>query len=186
MLLPGPLHLVVALPGLSLSTREVYGWRDEDVQLTLPELAPRARMLSSRVAAAAAVHDVAQFVHNDLEASVVARRPQVGSLREAMAGSGALAASMTGSGSAVFGLFADEDVAGRARVRLLDEGHAVQAFVVSDLQPEPQGRRRAKPGGPPGGSGLSGGPTGRRPAGRRRGGPPPRRGGPPRRRPRQA
>ncbi len=193
VILPGPLYLVVALPDLGLSTREVYGWRDEDVQPTLAEFAPRARMLSSRIATAAAVRDVADLVANDLEASVVARRPQVGALTDEMTAAGAMIAAMTGSGSAVFGIFADEDRAGRARTRLLDGDHAVQAFVVSDLQPAAHGKLRpgaAAPHGPAGsqgpavpGPGHGAGRAGR-PGGHRRSGPAARRGSPPRRRPR--
>jgi 4-diphosphocytidyl-2-C-methyl-D-erythritol kinase len=185
VLLPGPLHLVVAVPGLSLPTREVYGWRDEDAQVTLPEFAPRARMLSSRLVTARSVHDIVDLVQNDLEASVVARRPQVGALKDAMTTAGALAAAMTGSGSAVFGLFADEDVAGRARARLLADEAAAQAFVVSDLQPEPAGKRPPGSGASPGAQrgGTTGG-RGPRPGARRPGSQPKRRGVPPRRRPR--
>ena len=130
--------------------------------------------------------------HNDLEASVVARRPQVGALRDGMAGGGRHGGPMTGSGSAVFGLFADEDVAGRARARLLDGGHAAQAFVVSDLQPAAHGKLRPGAAAPHGAAGRWAGRAGRgtrRGARRaaqagRRGGPAARRGGPPRRRPR--
>jgi len=137
VLLPSPLHLVVALPDLSLSTREVYRWRDEDVQPSLAEFAPRARMLSRRLVTATAARDIAGLVHNDLEHSVVARRPQVGVLRDAVVSAGAMCAAMTGSGSAVFGLFGDEDTAVRARMRLLADGPAVQAFVARDrLDPE--------------------------------------------------
>ena len=50
--LPGPLHFVVVVPDLDLSTADVYRWRDEDVTMGLHEFAPRARLLSAGVAAA--------------------------------------------------------------------------------------------------------------------------------------
>ncbi len=52
-------------------------------------------------------------------------------LRDRLSGEGALAAAMTGSGAAVFGLFADEEAASRARAALAPS----RAWCVSDLQP---------------------------------------------------
>jgi len=132
------LHLVIAVPDLGLSTATVYRWRDEDAQTTLKEFAPRARALSARVQAAHTVEDVAALVHNDLEASVTARRPAVAALRDRLFAEGALAAAMTGSGAAVFGLFATEKAASRARAALAPS----RAWCVSDLQPAaPRGPR---------------------------------------------
>ena len=125
------LHLVIAVPDLGLSTAAVYSWRDEDAETTLKEFAPRARALSARVQAAQTVEDVAALVHNDLEASVTARQPAVAQLRDRLSAEGALAAAMTGSGAAVFGLFADEEAASRARAALAPS----RAWCVSDLQP---------------------------------------------------
>ena len=42
---------------------------------------------------------------NDLEPPVVRRHPEIGTLRTALREAGAIAAAMSGSGSAVFGLF---------------------------------------------------------------------------------
>ena len=125
------LHVVIAVPDLALSTAAVYRWRDEDAQTTLKEFAPQARAFSARVQAARTVQDIAALVHNDLEASVSARRPAVAELRDRLSAEGALAAAMTGSGAAVFGLFADEEAASRARAALAPS----RAWCVSDLQP---------------------------------------------------
>ena len=125
------LHLVIAVPDLALSTAAVYRWRDEDARTTLKEFAPQARAFSARVQAARTVQDIAALVHNDLEASVSARRPAVAELRDRLSAAGALAAAMTGSGAAVFGLFADEEAASRARAALAP----FRAWCVSDLQP---------------------------------------------------
>jgi 4-diphosphocytidyl-2-C-methyl-D-erythritol kinase len=201
VVLPAPLHLVIAVPEPALSTSAVYGWRDEDVQVTLADFAPRARMLSSRIAAAHTLHDVAALVENDLEASVLARRPEVGALRDRVRAEGAVAAAMTGSGAAVFGLFADDEAASRARARLLAADAAAseddapdaagrvspaRVFCVTDLQAAPEGAGRGAPGAAgPRPAGSSGGPRAPAGSGPRRGrsGPPARRGGPARRRP---
>ncbi len=127
------LHLVVAVPaGVRLSTPLVYGWRDEDTEVTLREWGPAVRGLSGRVAAARTVRDVAALVCNDLEESVIARRPEVGELRDRLLAAGALAAAMTGSGAAVFGLFPGEAAAVKARAALAP----TRAWYVTDLQPE--------------------------------------------------
>jgi 4-diphosphocytidyl-2-C-methyl-D-erythritol kinase len=124
------LHLVIATPDLSLSTATVYRWRDEDVTATREEFVPRALALSAAAQSADTPADVAALVANDLEGSVVARRPQVGELIECLRGCGALAAAMTGSGAAVFGLFAGETEALAARAALPPS----RAWYVTDLQ----------------------------------------------------
>jgi len=133
------LHFVIAIPDLGLSTAAVYRWRDEDAETTLKEFAPRARALSARVQAAQTVEDIAALVHNDLEASVTARRPAVAELRDRLSAEGALAAAMTGSGAAVFGLFANEEAASRARAALAPS----RAWCASDLQPAAPRRPRS-------------------------------------------
>ena len=122
------LDLVVAVPGIGLSTAVVYGWRDEDAETTLKQFAPRAGELASAAQSATTAADVAALVRNDLEAGVVARRPEVGALRERLLAAGALTAAMTGSGAAVFGLFA---TAAAARAALAP----TRAWHVTDLQP---------------------------------------------------
>lgn len=125
------LHLVVAVPDVSLSTAAVYRWRDEDAEVTLKEFAPRARSLSSRAQSAGSVKDVAALVANDLEPSVLAREPRVGELIECLRSAGALAAAMTGSGAAVFGVFGSRAKAQRAREAVAP----ARAWYVTDLQP---------------------------------------------------
>jgi 4-diphosphocytidyl-2-C-methyl-D-erythritol kinase len=125
------LHLVIAMPGLGLSTAAVYRWRDEDAEVTLKDFAPRARLLAGAAQRAAEVADVAALVANDLEASVVARKAKVGDLLEKLRGAGALAAAMTGSGAAVFGVFAGEAAALAAREAVAP----ARAWYVTDLQP---------------------------------------------------
>ena len=76
-------------------------------------------------------------MHNDLEAHVAARHPRVGALKQALLDAGARAASMSGSGAAVFGLFEGAEAAEKARARLA----SARAFCVSDLQPRAPGSR---------------------------------------------
>ena len=125
------LHLVIAVPDVSLSTAAVYAWRDEDAEVSLREFAPRARMLSSRAQSARTVKDVAALVANDLEPSVVEREARVGDLIARLRDAGALAAAMTGSGAAVFGVFASAVRARKAREAVAP----ARAWYVTDLQP---------------------------------------------------
>ena len=125
------LHLVIAMPDLGLSTAAVYRWRDEDDEVTLKDFAPRARLLAAGAQKAATAADVAALVANDLEASVVARRAKVGELIERFREAGALAAAMTGSGAAVFGVFTGEAEALAARQAVAP----ARAWYVTDLQP---------------------------------------------------
>ncbi len=52
---------------------------------------------------------------NDFEESVFALYPEIGEVKRALLDAGAVYASMSGSGSAVFGLFDDENAAERLR-----------------------------------------------------------------------
>ena len=125
------LHLVIAIPDLGLSTAAVYRWRDEDAEVAVGDFVPRVRALSRAVQSAESLTDLTALVANDLEPSVVARRPRVGELIDRLRGAGALAAAMTGSGAAVFGVFAGEAAALAARRALAP----ARAWYVTDLQP---------------------------------------------------
>ena len=115
----------------------VYGWRDADVTVTLPEFAARTARLVNAVEAAAVPADVAALVDNDLEVHVTARRPEVAAVKAALLQAGALAAAMSGSGSAVFGLFAAQEGAEEARAALIARAGLPPArvFTATDLQP---------------------------------------------------
>lgn len=136
------LHLVIAIPDLGLSTAAVYRWRDEDAEESVKHFVPRVRELSRAVRSAATLADVTALVANDLEPSVVMRKPEVGELIDRLRGAGALAAAMTGSGAAVFGVFAGEAAALAARRALAP----ARAWYVTDLQPAAP-RRSSAAGG---------------------------------------
>ena len=94
-----PSHAVVIVrPPFGVSTAEAYAWYDEDRASGLRE--PRElQMLPVPWPTRAA-----QMI-NDLEPPVVRRHPEIGALRAQLRETGAVAAAMSGSGSAVFGLF---------------------------------------------------------------------------------
>ena len=98
---------VLALPAFGVATADAYRWFDED---RLTPAGPRRRSAG----VISAWHGLPLALVNDLESPVARRHPEIGAARRALEAAGAQAASMTGSGSAVFGLFANEADARRA------------------------------------------------------------------------
>jgi 4-diphosphocytidyl-2-C-methyl-D-erythritol kinase len=124
----GPvLHLVLAFPAVSLSTPEVYeAW---DRLLTSPGNTCR-------------VNDFAPWclvrgkespsVANDLEEAAIRLQPPLKELRSTLETSGARAVAMTGSGSAFYGIYRDEDAAALGAQQVRDGGYdAVTARTLS-------------------------------------------------------
>ena len=62
--------------------------------------------------------EIFHLMHNDLELCALSERPAIGELKNDLLSLGADAAMMTGSGSAVFGLFLSEDKARKAAAEL--------------------------------------------------------------------
>ncbi|MEO8522298.1 MAG: 4-(cytidine 5'-diphospho)-2-C-methyl-D-erythritol kinase [Acidobacteriota bacterium] len=130
-----PHWVVIVRPAFGVSTAEAYGWYDEDRTAGLKE--PRELQIlpvpwPSRAA---------QMV-NDLEPPVVRRHPEITSLKASLREAGALAAAMSGSGSAVFGLFRSRAAAARC-LRPLAKGGA-RAFLSRTLT-RAEYERRARP-----------------------------------------
>lgn len=94
------LWLVVAKPSEGVSTAEAYA----GITPAVPAV-PLAKRLALPVA------QWQGTVKNDFERSVFASHPAVRTVRDSLLAQGALYASMSGSGSACFGLFADESAA---------------------------------------------------------------------------
>jgi 4-diphosphocytidyl-2-C-methyl-D-erythritol kinase len=92
--------VVLSRPGFGVSTADAYRWWDQAHVKTAAAL-PVARGRAP------------EYV-NDLEGPVVARHPAVGKIVRTLRRFGARYAAMSGSGSAVFGLFDDREVAAAA------------------------------------------------------------------------
>jgi 4-diphosphocytidyl-2-C-methyl-D-erythritol kinase len=124
--LPERLWLVMVHPGVFLSTGEVFAqWRRG---LTKTPAVPTISQLGFR--------EIAAGLRNDLETAARALEPSIGAALDALRAAGCEAASMTGSGSAVFGLFPDEDHARRAAQSLLGvvpDGWRVEALHTADI-----------------------------------------------------
>ncbi len=101
-LIDGPAAWVVlVLSDFGVSTKDAFGWFDSSPEQAAPlrddrGIAPRGELV------------------NDLEAPVVKQHPAVGRIISALRRHGASQAAMSGSGSAVFGLFSQRSAATRA------------------------------------------------------------------------
>lgn len=112
-----PRHWIVLVrPPFGVSTAEAYAWYDEDRTTGVRE--PRSELQTLPVPWPSRA---AQMI-NDLEAPVVRRHPEITAIKAALREQGAIAAAMSGSGSAVFGLFRTRPAAARARRPLAKMG----------------------------------------------------------------
>lgn len=105
---PPSRELLIVHPGEALSTRLVYAQIEEPLTLaSKPASIPGFERIPV---------DIASWVRsgNDLEPHAVRLCPAIGAIRSWLEHAGAEVAAMTGSGSAVFGVFSDAVVCDRA------------------------------------------------------------------------
>ena len=116
--------LLVVVPGISCSTAVIYREYSDRNLLT-----PDAKSIKIRgVQRPESQRDYVSLVENDLERVVFELNPELDSIKKRLIDLGAIAAALTGSGSALFGLFSntvDRDNAakefpGSVRTRFLD------------------------------------------------------------------
>jgi 4-diphosphocytidyl-2-C-methyl-D-erythritol kinase len=132
-----PRHwIVVVLPPFGVSTAEAYAWYDEDRAAGVRE--PRGEL---QILPVPWPTRAAQMI-NDLEPPVLRRHPEIGAIKTALKEAGAVAAAMSGSGSAVFGLFRTRPAAARA-IRPLSRAGA--AALLSRTLARAEHEQRARP-----------------------------------------
>lgn len=122
--LGAPLHLVLAKPAAGVSTRALFE------RINLPQPLPD----TARAMAALSGGDVRALgllLCNALQAEAEALVPEIGTLRQRLLALGALGASMTGSGSAVFGLFETPEAAAAACAAIAEEPACAFARVAT-------------------------------------------------------
>jgi 4-diphosphocytidyl-2-C-methyl-D-erythritol kinase len=107
--LRAPVWVVLAWPGVALATAEVY--RRYRPSASAGE---RVAALAAEPFATAEPCELAALVENDLAQAAEQLCPPSAALRAALLANGAAAAAVSGSGSAVFGLFASEAAAASA------------------------------------------------------------------------
>ena len=109
--LPESLHLLLVKPDEGVSTREAY-----------QGIKPKKPQYDLRWALQQPIGEWQNIIANDFEQSVFPLHPVIRDIKEMLLAEGAVYAAMSGSGSAVFGLFQDQP-----RAETLDrfEGHFV-------------------------------------------------------------
>lgn len=136
---PPAAHAVLAIPRDRVSTAGAY--RDASAELTLPALSKLLEGFDSSDWRRIAAHQ-----SNDFEGAVFSRHPPLRKVRDALAGRGALVARLTGSGSAVFGVFARQHDAYSAARRIKADDPVAAALVVPTLTAMPEPRLTADAG----------------------------------------
>lgn len=120
-------YVVVAKPGISVSTKFVYENLHLDEHTVHPDIdgltkAIRAQNLKQMV----------PYMGNLLETVTIPAYPVIGEIKRRMLESGAMVSLMSGSGPTVFGLFDSYEMAQRAKQSLQDWGQ-VPLVYVTDL-----------------------------------------------------
>ncbi|WP_424961857.1 4-(cytidine 5'-diphospho)-2-C-methyl-D-erythritol kinase [Ekhidna sp.] len=90
-------YLAIHNPGIHVSTKEAYsGVKPKESEISVSEIVQRP------------IEQWKELLRNDFEASIFPNHPEIEQLKKEMYEAGAIYASMTGSGSTVFGVFEDE------------------------------------------------------------------------------
>jgi 4-diphosphocytidyl-2-C-methyl-D-erythritol kinase len=119
------LDLVIAIPPVEVSTAAVFRALEPENWSGPIDSGALDRMTGGRVAGADLI--------NDLEAAAIALFPVIGELKLKLQVLGAVAAAMTGSGGAVFGVFDNPADAAMAADQLRSEAPEVAVAVVHSI-----------------------------------------------------
>lgn len=96
--------LTVVKPEVSIPTREAFAG-----------IRPHAADFDLRTLPGLPIEQWRDRVHNDFEDSIFPAHPEFAEIKQRLYDSGALYASLTGSGSCLYGIYADESLAEQAR-----------------------------------------------------------------------
>jgi 4-diphosphocytidyl-2-C-methyl-D-erythritol kinase len=100
--------LLLVHPGISISTPEAYSW------LTVSDKPSSIRGFCAQSVSDSGEHEP----RNDFESVVFARHPLLSEIKSELLKAGAVRAALSGSGSAIFGIFGSEEQAVKALPRL--------------------------------------------------------------------
>ena len=121
-------YVVIIYPGISIPTSWVYS----NLNLKLTKIEKNISILRKFLS----LSDISQLgilLENDLEPVVFNRYPEILKLKEELRGSGAKGVLMSGSGSAVFGIFTDFRAAENAS-RVLQSGNGRAVFLTHTIE----------------------------------------------------
>jgi 4-diphosphocytidyl-2-C-methyl-D-erythritol kinase len=116
-----PWWIVILYPGFAISTAWAYG----NLRPNLTKSQPDTRLYTLLTGAP----KFADLLGNDLETVTVKRHRRIKHMKDSLIETGALGAAMTGSGSAVFGVFGSREKANKA-YQTLRKSNDIQAFLA--------------------------------------------------------
>ena len=121
-------HIVIAKPGISVSTKAVFG----KLRVNEIEKHPDIDGIVEAIKAGS-LTDIASRLGNTLEEVTIKDYPVIAQIKEDMIAQGALGALMSGSGPTVFGIFDDEKKAKNAYTVLKAGTQARQVFLTKPV-----------------------------------------------------
>ncbi len=107
-------HFVIVYPGFGVST----AWAYKNLKISLTKEPGFSKMIGNDLSLGPDPEQLAKALGNDLEKAVTPLHPQIEQVKQQLVKSGALGALMSGSGSSVFGIFADPGSARQAVLEL--------------------------------------------------------------------
>jgi len=117
--------LLLAMPNLHVDTPWAFkAWDEKHESISNKESLTTPANLTKNSSP-----DSTMVVENDLESIVFSQHPELRSIKESLMQSGAMAASMSGSGATIFGLFRDRTNAETAAAHL--EKNGIEIFMTA-------------------------------------------------------
>lgn len=117
--------LLLAMPDLHVDTPWAFkAWDEKHESISNKESLTTPANLTKNSSP-----DSTMVVENDLESIVFSQHPELRSIKESLMQSGAMAASMSGSGATIFGLFRDRTNAETAAAHL--EKNGIEIFMTA-------------------------------------------------------
>lgn len=119
-------YILIAKPGISVSTKFVYGNLKADEIEKHPDIDGIIEAINN-----ADILSVAERLGNVLEDVTIREYPVIDEFKQFMKDRGALNSLMSGSGPTVFGIFTDKDMADKAYMELKGDLRAKQVYLTS-------------------------------------------------------
>lgn len=119
-------YVLIAKPGISVSTKVVYEKLDSQVIEEHPDIDGILAGLE-----AADLQKICDSMGNVLEKVTMEDYPEIAEIKNVMKESGAINAMMSGSGPTVFGIFAERKLAKAAQKKLREQNLAKQIYVAN-------------------------------------------------------
>lgn len=124
-------HILIAKPGISVSTKIVYENLDVPGLSSHPDITGMISAIENQD-----LKGITGRMENVLETVTIPRYPVIDEIKEFLLKQGAENALMSGSGPTVFGIFASEEKAQRALSNLRSFEDVKQAYVVAPVNRE--------------------------------------------------